>query len=218
MRVLKMSRLSAIRKSLQDNPEVVIVNIEQYGNINKVLGYTGNDVLTHEVKLTVAPRTGLYTAKELQGFMNGLILNIPGKIYASGEFREPLNPVGEYSDFGFSLKNQNLGYLHLGYVQYAERVGSEQRTVEVKRIINIAVNDLVDNSGLINNPRVERKTQETFQQDYLRRIWISPFPNREIAENALSHPDDTGLQLYASLDQIMPYRKDLRDLADKIKK
>ena len=65
---------------------------------------------------------------------------------------------------------------------------------------------------------IERKTQETFQQDYLRRICINPFPNQEIAENALSHPDDTGLQLYASLDQIMPYRKDLRDLAEMFKK
>ena len=213
-----MSKLSVIKKSLQANPDVVIVNVEQYGNINKVLDYTGNDVLTHEVKLTVAPRTGLYTAKELQEFIGGLISHIPGKIYASGKFQEPENPTLGYSDFGFSLKNQNIGYLHLGYVQYTEIVGSEQRTVEVKRIINIAVNDLVDNSGLINNPRVERKTQETFQQDYLRRIWISPFPNREIAENALSHPDDTGLQLYASLDQIMPYRKDLRDLAEMFKK
>lgn len=209
---IKMSRLNIINRVLRANPEVVIVNVDQQGNLDIALGYSRTEVLTHEVKFAVAPKKGLYTATELQGFMETLKSQIPGKIYSQNNCREPEHPE---KDFAFYMKSPET-YLRRGVVQYAEIVGNEQRTKDVSRIINITVDDLVDNSKLISDKKMNKKTQQTFQQDYLRRIWIELYPNQELAKQAISAPDALSV-LYVSLDQLMPYRKDLRDLASKIK-
>lgn len=63
-----MSKLSKVRDALQRNPKVVIVAVEERNYIPERNGFW-----SQTIDFVVAPKKGLYTAKELQQFMMDLI-------------------------------------------------------------------------------------------------------------------------------------------------
>lgn len=63
-----MSKLRTVREWLETNPEVIIAKVLE----NNYLPGRKN-CFSHTVDFWVAPKNGLYTAEELQGFMMGLV-------------------------------------------------------------------------------------------------------------------------------------------------
>ncbi|HIH10727.1 TPA: hypothetical protein HA241_00895 [Candidatus Woesearchaeota archaeon] len=61
-----------IRDEFESNPAVVVVNVNHYFHSVSRPDTYGNNIL-HSVEFNIAPKRGLYTAGELQGFMEELI-------------------------------------------------------------------------------------------------------------------------------------------------
>lgn len=105
------------------------------------------------VDYIVVPKQGLYTANELQEFMRRLVPDL--KPYMKDEFRP-------YEKF-----------FELGKLCFEEKFGEEQ----VTRICTITDEPLADKIGFVEGKRTIEETR-----DYLRRIWVKPFPDERLAK------------------------------------
>ncbi len=155
-----MSKLSIIRQALETNPGVVIVNTKK----RNYLPYSSNrkDFFCHIIDYLVAPKKGLYTADELQEFMNRLVPD--------------LKPTSQI-DFRQYDKNSDLKF---GALYFDEKVGRERRIT--KRIIRLNDEELLNVDGFVNG---EKTIDKDVNIDYIRRTSVNPFPNEEFARDYL---------------------------------
>ena len=98
-----MSKLSIVRQSLEANPNVVIVKVDDQKYFPNADGFW-----SHKVDYIVAPRRGLYTADELQPFMMSLV--------PDGLAHSSVNHFSQYPK-----------KLIFGTLYFDEKVGEEER-------------------------------------------------------------------------------------------
>ena len=153
-----MSKLSVVRETLEKNPGVVIVHTDK-----KVYLPDKNGFFCHTIDYWVAPKDGLYTAKELQRFMLGLIPNLP--------------PTSK-DDF---VQWKKDGELQFGKLYFDEKVG-EERTI-TKRILVLTDEELLDANRFVGGKLIIDKD---VTEDYVRRTWVRPFPNEAFAMDVLN--------------------------------
>jgi|SRR3989344_6426080 len=100
-----MSKLTVVRNSLEANPDVVIVRV------NDIKYFPNRDGFwSQKVDYIVAPRKGLYTPDELQSFMMSLVPD--GLVPTS---------VDSFQEYGNTLR--------FGVLYFDEKVGKEERTL-----------------------------------------------------------------------------------------
>jgi len=182
-----MSKLSTLRQALVSNPKVVIVGepMAEYlstggGSYYPETRHTswswdGFDrwIISQTYRFVVAPKGGLYTAKELQKFMMGLT--------------NDLKPA-YVKDFIEAIDN-----LEFGYLLYKEEIAEEKRFV-TRRI------ELTDKEAEFSNfkdglwvgapPNWPVDVVEDIS--HIREIFIMPYPNEIIAagnRNVAYYPD-----------------------------
>ncbi len=172
-----MSKLTIVRKSLETNPKIIVVHISETIDLPGRNGFCLPSDSRHYVNYWIAPKNGLYTADELQTFMMGLV---PG-----------LTPT-EKEDFIQYDKNSDLKF---GRLYFAEKIGEERRIT--KRIITLTDEmfcvDVIDKDlikehmrecfGLVDG---KRTIDEEVTKEYMRGIWVSPFPNEAFARDVLN--------------------------------
>jgi len=152
-----MSKLEIVRKALETNPLVVIVNTETINYLPDRQGY-----FCHTVDYWVAPKNGLYTADELQAFMVGLVPD--------------LTPT-QKDNFRQDTKDSDLSF---GKLYFDEKVGEERRIT--KRILTLNDNELFGADGFIDG---KQTIDEEVIEDYTRRVWVCPFPSERFVRDVL---------------------------------
>lgn len=152
-----MSKLSIVRQALETNPEVIIVDSQERNYLPERSGF-----FCHTLDYWVAPKNGLYTAEELQGFMMGLVPN--------------LKPT-QQDDFRQYDKNSDLAF---GKLYFDEKVGEGRRIT--KRILTLTDEELLNVAGFVNG---EQTIDKDVTEEYTRRTWVRPFPNEAFARDVL---------------------------------
>lgn len=153
-----MSKLKTIEDSLKSNPEVVVVRRDE-DNLLPGTVYTG--AWSHLVRFYIYPKSGLYTAHELQEFMEGLVPSL--KSSTINCFSEGRERVPEY-------------FLSLGSVWYDEKIGEEM--VHTNRVITITDEYLFNTDGFNDRKKII-DTEKTINLQ--RRICLHVYPNEDIA-------------------------------------
>ena len=160
-----MSKLTLIRHTLEENPNVTIVNVNEKnyspGEREDFKGYI------HPVDFHVAPKTGLYTADELQEVMVGLV---PKGL-------EPSKVVNFSQWYG---RGDGLSDLILGRLHFNEKVGGERRIT--KRILTLSDKELSDVIGFVDG---KRTIDTDVTEEYSREIVVEPYPNEAFARDFL---------------------------------
>lgn len=158
-----MSKLAHVRKSLEENPNIVIVIAPEENHLPE------RSVFSHTVDFYIAPKENEYDAKKLQKLLDSLILGL--KPTCQDEFSDR----GATSDLGF------------GYLCFDEVIGKE--VVRTTTVLTITEPELLTPGGLIICDLGRRainqgRTIVVDVQEVLRRTWVRLFPDRELALNA----------------------------------
>lgn len=145
-----MSKLAQVRKALEGNPNISIVGAPERNYLPDRSGF-----FSHTVDFHVAPKSGIYTAEELQALMMSLV---PG-----------LGPTCK-DDFREWDDGMEFGKLY-----FDEQIGTE----DISRTINLTVDDAAA-EGFVDGQQIVEKTLPVE-----RRTWVRLFPDAQIASAAL---------------------------------
>ena len=159
VKVIKMSKLTIVRQSLETNPEVVITKVFEKSYLPGRDGFW-----SHTMDFFVAPKNGLYTAEELQKFMMGLV-------------PEGLQPTCK-DDFSQYDQNSDLS---LGKLYFDEDIGQEK----VTRICTLTDEQLFNVSKFINGQRTIEESR-AYQRRTWVRPFPSESLVRDLLEGKLS--------------------------------
>ena len=195
------SKLEIITNSLKDDQSVIVLPFVD-DNANGLRKYFEEFATLlfepgsgHLVKLYVAPTQGLYMAKELQSFMEGLLPKLKPSLI--NRFNQGINCAPE-------------NFLSMGNLNFREIYGKEKIIVkrDCKMHDDVFANDFNFKDGKKN---VENK----LIVEYHRLIQVNVYPNEEIGKNALKRYQeslkdknrsmDLDALLYVSLDEIQKY-------------
>lgn len=160
-----MSKLRTVRTALETNPDVVIVHVsdeKNFQNLPENPKRWESRLFTHLVEFFVASRQGLYTADELQTFMEGLVPGLEPKAY--------------------NKPYQTDKILYFGKLFYDEIIWEER----IARKITITDPDLQGLEGVVNGKRTIIE-----DRNFSRRILVRPFPDEKLARDILSGIIDT---------------------------
>ncbi|MEK7118909.1 MAG: hypothetical protein AAB889_00130 [Patescibacteria group bacterium] len=135
-----MSKLTHVRKALQDNPSITIVGAPERNYLPGRDGYW-----SHTVDFYVAPKTGgVYTAKELQALMMSLV---PG-----------LEPACK-DDFHERDREMEFGKLY-----FDENIGTEA----VRHEIVLSDEDMFSSGGFVDGKRIIEHTEKVQRRTWVR--------------------------------------------------
>ncbi|NQV91917.1 hypothetical protein HQ489_05585 [Candidatus Woesearchaeota archaeon] len=196
-----MGILKTIEDALQANPNVVIVHREESTKDSM-------SSLYRETDFYIVPREGLYTARELQEFMMGLVSLETERV----------------NDFSESVSNHREDFMELGDVQYQNRIGSKIKKTETNYVL-----DDEDMPPFEDFVEGKKTVEEESQFDIFRSVMIHVFPDLEMANkpgripplnpdipNELSSGDKIEIsnarhlaEMYVSVEELIPYRPDL---------
>ena len=153
-----MSKLSAIELSLKRNRNVIIV-----GRIREdYLGHNINWDRGYNVSYDVVPKSGLYTAEELQNFMMGLV-------------PKGLEPTSKED---FSINDED-GKLMFGYLYFVEKIG--ETTITKKGLITLTDEKLIDDPDFFYKKRTFEYTAPTIPIP--RNIYVNVFPSESFVKD-----------------------------------
>lgn len=153
----KLNKLTKIKRALNDNNDVVIVNVEE-----KIYLPERNGYWSHTVDFRIAPKKGLYDEKDLQNFMIKLIPDLqPGS-------------KDDFSEDPYKIK--------LGKLYFDEKIGEEK--VITKRIITLTDEQLFNFGVGFSEGKKTIEIEEVF--DYQRRVLIKIYPNERFARDLLN--------------------------------
>lgn len=162
-----MSKFETVKKALETNPEVILVNMDLKNYFPERDGY-----FTQTADIYVAPKQGLFTGDELQEFMEGLI---PG-----------LKPT---SVDRFHQYNDSLDF---GKLYFDEKIGEERVVIkrthtmtdpEFTSTFDVKDNGLENVYGLNEQGILVIDTDKT--EAHERRTWVRPFPTEKFAKDVL---------------------------------
>lgn len=135
-----MSKLTLVRKALQENPDISIVDAPERNYLPYKDGYW-----SHTVDFHVAPKTGvIYTAKELQALMMSLI---PG-----------LEPTCR-DDFREWEREIDFGKLY-----FDEVIGVE----DIRREIVLTDEDMFLSAGFVEGKQIIEKRIDVMRRTWVR--------------------------------------------------
>ncbi|MDP3729688.1 MAG: hypothetical protein Q8R26_02990 [bacterium] len=135
-----MSKLTHVRKALEDNPSITIVGAPERNYLPGRDGYW-----SHTIDFHVAPKTGgVYTAKELQELMISLI---PG-----------LEPTRR-DDFREWDRE-----MEFGKVYFDEDIGTEA----VRHEIVLIDEDMFSSGGFVDGKRIIERTEKVERRTWVR--------------------------------------------------
>ena len=147
-----MSKLTVVRQSLEANPDVVIVHVDDQKYFPNKDGYW-----SQKVDYIVAPRRRLYTADELQEFMMGLVPDL-----------QPTS-VDSFRQYGNTLR--------FGLLYFDEKVGEEERvlTLTAEDLLNSNTSDFVNGKrtsteDLLRRTWVRPYPNKAFARDVIEGI------------------------------------------------
>ncbi len=146
-----MSKLNQVRKALQDNQNIVILGAPEHNYLPTRAGYW-----SHTVDFFIAPKSGIYTAKELQSFITSLT---PG-----------LEPT---TIDNFYESEQELRF---GVLYFDEDIGTES----IRREVVLTDQDMFASSGFVSGKRIIEHVEKV-----QRRTWVRLFPNANVAATVL---------------------------------
>ena len=150
-----MTKIDTIRKALKSNPKVIRLSI--LGSLEEGNTYTPLSSPSYNVSFYVAPRGGLYTAKDLDEFMTRLV---PG-----------LEPTTVES-----FENCPKGLL-FGNIYFSEKIGEE------KKIITITDEEALSKIEELTN---RKRTLEKVI-DHKRKIGIEVFPDENMFNDIVDY-------------------------------
>ena len=135
-----MSKLTHVRKALEDNPNITIVGALERNYLPDSNGYW-----SHTVDFHVAPKTGgVYTAKELQTLMMSLVLG--------------LEPTCK-DDFREWDREMEFGKLY-----FDEDIGTEA----VRHEIILTDEDVFSSDGFVDGKRIIERTEKVQRRTWVR--------------------------------------------------
>lgn len=135
-----MSKLTHVRKALQDNPSIKIVGAPEQNYLPGRNGYW-----SHTVDFHVAPKTGgVYTAKELQALMMSLV---PG-----------LEPTCK-DDFREWDREMEFGKFY-----FDEDIGTEA----VRHEVVLSDEDMFSSGGFVDGRRIIERTEKVQRRTWVR--------------------------------------------------
>lgn len=142
-----MSKLATVRLALTSNTSIRVVAVDEQNHFPYRAGFW-----THMVDFVVAPNQGIYTAPELQTFMDNLV---PG-----------LEPtcVDQFHDWDTSMQ--------FGKLYFDEDIGSEV----IRREITMLETDFLPAGVVEDGKAVFEETKKI-----RRRTWVRLYPDQEIA-------------------------------------
>ncbi len=172
-------KLDVIGKALESNPNVIVVDAKTV-NSGILLEYSPNfKGFIQTVDFRIAPRSGLYAARELQAFMESLFP------YLNPTIQENFSPYGMW--------------LKLGKLYFDEIIAKMTVDTEIELLISETDGEILKLLGLMEGSSLWGKKTEN---QYARRIWVKPFPNEELARASLK---DSRLEDRISLDLLSGY-------------
>jgi len=162
-----MSKLETVRKALEGNPEVVVVDLKTRNHFPGRDGY-----FTQTADFLVAPTVGLYTAEALQRFMHSLVSGLePTTQDAFSQYKDTL----EFGKLYFDEK--------IGEERVVTRAAHTMTDSEFTSAIDITEGGLENIYGLNDQGVLVINTGKT--TDHLRRTWVSPFPTEQFVRDLL---------------------------------
>lgn len=171
-----MSKFKQIKKALQENTSIIVVKTREYDDIIE-----NRDL---QCRFYIAPKTGLYTGKELQALMMSLF---PG--LKEDEKRDYLDRKG-LEDGG--------GDVVFGYLIFSEKVG--ERLVWHEFVFNTD-KEIFSAKGFINGKKRFKLTNINYAIDIDRTIVVKLFPNEKMARTA-SKTSDLNLEETISVKKL----------------
>jgi|SRR3989344_4763405 len=155
-----MSKLTIVRQALERNPDIDVVNVLDSINIQTISYPSDLGGWAHTVIYAVAPKRGLYTAEELQRFMDRLIPGVEPT--TRDDFRE---------------EHENLLF---GKLYFDEEIGPVRKTLTLE----FSDEELKDSDGFDG----KRTVIDEVYKGHMRRIFVAPYPNSSIARKSASQP------------------------------
>lgn len=135
-----MSKLTHVRKALQDNPNITIVGVREQ---NYLPGGSGG--WSHTVDFYVAPKmSGVYTAKGLQALMMSLV---PG---LEPTCRDDFHEWDREMEFGKLYFDENIG------------------TKAIRHEIVLTDEDMFSSEGFVGGKRVIERTEQVQRRTWVR--------------------------------------------------
>ena len=192
-----MSKFETVRKALESNPAVVVVDL-------KTENYFPNrhDYFTQTARFLVAPTVGLYTVDALQRFMHSLV---PG-----------LKPTSVDAFY------QSSDSLEFGKLYFDEKIGEERVVTQVTHTMTdpeftrkfevTGDNRLKNIYGLNRQGVLVVDSHRTV--DHQRRTWVRPFPTeqfvRDLLEGRVDGEYSTRLSVLQQYEPNVPRRATTR--------
>ncbi len=191
------SKLQRVRDALTQRRDIHLV----YSNDGSYFRGRQGETLssTYEVQFWVAPKDGLYTAHQLQIFLNGLVPRLKAD-----------------SGMEFQKHDSERTYLELGHKRYDDVVG-KTRTFN-STLVQVTDEEL---QKALRLEKGEKAFTDTYSDNIRRITFINVFPNKEIALNVLKHgpfnerTEAMHSRNYVSLETLARY---VPELAKKLKR
>src|SRR3989344_8448757 len=171
-----MSKLTIVRQALERNPDIDVVNVLDSINIQTISYPSDLGGWAHTVIYAVSPKRGLYTAEELQRFMDCLIPGVEPT--TRDDFRE---------------EHEKLLF---GKLYFDEEIGPVRRTITLE----LSDEELKDADGFDG----KRTVSDDIYEGHMRRIWVSPYPNEIIARESLRA--DSSVKYAITQEDLARYR------------
>lgn len=172
-----MDKLTLIRNALETNPNIVIVNVEEYNYLPDYLPERDRK-WSHVVNFIIAPQKGVYNADHLRELMMNLVPDIEFSIMR---------------DFGAHVDVMNFGGLY-----FEEIIGEENIT----RKITLTDPKLFNTQGFQDGEQIIENRERL-----LRSIGILMYPDTEIASIAPSRGGGHRInRLWIFLDELKQFR------------
>lgn len=134
-----MSKLTQVRKALQENPNVTIVGALEKNHLPYRDGYW-----SHTIDFYVTPKGGVYTTKELQALMMSLV---PGLVPTCRD---------DFYELGGGMK--------FGKLYFDEDIGIEA----VYHKITLIDEDMFSSRGFVDGKRVIERTEKVQRRTWVR--------------------------------------------------
>jgi len=197
----KPSKLDIIRRSLEENPDIVyeepisITHIDENGDFYDQ--HQSHDY-AHTVHYSVAPKKGIFDTNELNLFLYGSLLN--------------KKAIGGLEPKSITEFQEDHWELTLGELFYEEIIG-KRRDIN-RRFLYFKDQEFNDSLKL---PKGVKEIQNSDQMKYVRGIWIKAYPSREImdgephshyiSKNALEGYKPRTPWFFDGLLSLLPWRK-----------
>ena len=177
-----MSKLTVVREALESNPDVVIVDVIEQNYFPGKVGWW-----SHTIDYRVAPKTGLYTADELQAFMLGLVPDLEPTT------KDPFQSYLKQLDFGKLYFDETIG-------------ATVQGTLTLTDEEFLGDKDLVDRLGLVDG---KTTIDKNVTEEYERRTFVKLYPNEAVARDIINHKlNAIGAEHWIALKDLKSYNPD----------